>query len=71
MRKLGFFCPSCFEFDWDHCESSEWVETWAPNYLTPFSIIPSIRNDDIEISLEHNHLSDFLQPGHVFALVAP
>ena len=36
-----------------------------------FSIIPSIKNDDMEGSLEHNHLSDLLQPGHVFALVAP
>ena len=25
----------------------------------------------MESSLEHNHLSDLLQPGHVFALVAP
>ena len=25
----------------------------------------------MEISLEHNYLSDQLQPGHVFALVAP
>ena len=47
------------------------MDTWDPHYLTPFSIIPSIKNDDMEISLEHNHLSDLLQPGHVFALVAP
>ena len=47
------------------------MDTWAPHYLTPLSIIPSIRNDDMESSLEHNHLSDLLQPGHVFALVAP
>ena len=25
----------------------------------------------MESSLEHNHLSDLLQPGYVFALVAP
>ena len=47
------------------------MDTWAPNYLTPFSIIPSIRNDDMESSLEHNHLSNLLQLGHVLALVAP
>ena len=46
------------------------MDTWAPYYLTPLSIIPSIRNYDMESSLEHNHLSDHLQPGHVFALVA-
>ena len=47
------------------------METWAPHCLTPLSIIPSIRNDDMESLLEHNHLLDLLQPGHVFALVAP
>ena len=47
------------------------MDTWASHYLTPLSIIPSIRNDDMESSLEHNHLSNLLQPGHVFALVAP
>ena len=47
------------------------MDTWDPHYLTTFSIIPSIRNDVMEISLEHNHLSDLVQPGHVFALVAP
>ncbi len=47
------------------------MDTWASHYLTPLSIIPSIKNDDMESSLEHNHLSDLLQLGHVFALVAP
>ena len=47
------------------------MDTWAPHYLTPLSIIPSIKNDDMESSLEHNHLSNLLQPRHVFALVAP
>ena len=47
------------------------MDTWAPPYLNPLSIIPSIKNDDMKILLEHNHLSDLLQPGHVFALVAP
>ena len=47
------------------------MDTWDPHYLTPLSIIPSIRNDVMESSLEHNHLSDLVQPGHVFALVAP
>ena len=70
-QHLACFYPSCFQCDLDHCESSEWVDTWAPHYFTPLSIIPSIRNDDMEISLEHNHLSDLLQPRHVFALVAP
>ena len=46
------------------------MDTWAPHYLTPFSIKPSIRNDDMESSLEHIHLSNLLQPGHGFALVA-
>ena len=63
--------PSCFQCDWDHCELSEWVDTWAPHYLTPLSIISFIRNDDMESSLEHNHLLDLLQLGHAFALVAP
>ena len=70
-QQLACFCRSCFQCDWDQSESSEWVDTWAPHDLTPLSIIPSIRNDDMESSLEHNHLSDLLQPGHVFALVAP
>ena len=26
-RQLACFCPSCFQCDWDHCESSEWVDT--------------------------------------------
>ena len=47
------------------------MDTWDPHYLTPLSIIPSIRNDVMESSLEHNHLSDLVQLGHVFALVAP
>ena len=47
------------------------MDTWGPHYLTSLSIIPSIKNDDMESSLEHNHLSDLLQLGHVFALVAP
>ena len=47
------------------------MDTWAPHYLTPLSIIPFIKNDDMESSLEHNHLSDLLESGHVFALVAP
>ena len=59
-RQLASFCPSCFQCDWDNCESSEWVDTWAPHYLTSLSIIPSIRNDDMESSLEHNHLLDLL-----------
>ena len=49
----------------------EWVDTWDPHYLTLFSLFPSIKNDDMESSLEHNHLSDILQPGHVFASVVP
>ena len=47
------------------------MDTWAPHYLTSFSIIPSIRNDDMESSVEHNHLLDLLQPEHVFTLVTP
>ena len=43
----------------------------TPHYLTPLSIIPSIKNDDMESSLEHNYLSDLLQLGHFIALVAP
>ena len=47
------------------------MDTWAPQYLTSLSIIPSIINYDMESSHEHNHLSNLLQPRHVFALVSP
>ena len=48
---------------------SKLVKKW--NSLLQDHPIPSIKNDDIESSLEHNHLTDLLQLGHVFALVAP
>lgn len=70
-RELACFCPMCFQYDWDHCESSEWVDIWVPHYLTPLSLTLSIRNDDKDTSVEYDHLSDLLQPGDVFALVAP
>lgn len=61
----------CFQYDWDHCESSEWVDTCIPQYLTPLSLTLSIRNDDMDTLVEYDHLSDLLKPGDVFALVAP
>ena len=39
--------------------------------LTPLSIIPPIKNDDMDSSLEYNHLQNLFQLGYVFALVAP
>lgn len=44
---------------------------WAPQYLTPLSQTISLSNDDMESSLEYDHLSDLVYPGHVFAVIAP
>lgn len=68
---MAYFYQSCVQYDWDQCESSEWVDTWVPQYLTPLSKTISMSNDDMEILVEYDHLLDLLQPIHVFAMVAP
>ena len=47
------------------------MDTWVPQYLTPLSQTISMRNDIMESSVDYDRLSDLLQPGHVFAVVAP
>lgn len=67
---VGLFCQSCVWCDWDQCESSEWVDMWVSQYLTPLSQTISLSNYEMEISLEYDHLSDLVQPRHAFAIVA-
>ena len=47
------------------------MDTWVPQYLTPLSQTISMRNDIMESSVDYDRLLDLLQPGHVFAVVAP
>ena len=53
-RDLACFCQSCIKCEWDQCESSEGVDTWVPQYLTPLSQTISMRNDIMESLVDYD-----------------
>ena len=66
-RKLSCFCTPCSSYEWEDCESVEWVDGWV---LVSLPIDPRIslelsqlEEDVSTISLDYDHISDLVQLG--------
>lgn len=74
-RKLACFCNPCSSGEWDECECMDWVDDWDHVSLAvdPHVVIETTHLEEGQstISTDYDHISDLVQPGHIYAVVAP
>ena len=74
-RKLACFCSPCSSGEWDECECMDWVDDWDP---VPLVVDPCVVGETTHlkegqsvISIDYDHISNLVQPRHIYAVVAP
>ena len=73
--KLSFFCIPCSSGDWDECDCMDWVDDWDHVSLVvdPHVVIEATHLEEVQsaISIDYDHISDLVQPRHIYAVVSP
>ena len=66
-RNLSCFCTPCNTNEWEHFESTEWVDGWVCVSLPIGPCIglelAQLEEDESTISLDYVHISDLVQRG--------
>jgi len=75
MQKLACFCSPYSSGEWDECECMDWVDDWDRVSLAvdPRVVIETTHLEEGQsaISTDYDHISDLVQLGHIYAVVAP
>lgn len=75
-RKYACFCERCVDGGWQSCQNREWSDAWFEKVLTPLQVrqdgplADMIAIGDGQRSVDHDSLTDYLQEGDVFAVIA-
>ncbi|XP_057867281.2 uncharacterized protein LOC131074642 [Cryptomeria japonica] len=72
-RQIACFCSLCMHFVWDEFESKEWVDQWSCRplqTLDTYQLPRALQMNQIEASVDFDHVSDIVEPGHVYAVIA-
>ena len=75
-RRYACFCEECLEGRWQECHNTQWVDAWAERVLTSLQVLPtSSTTCTPEIgetfrSMDYDSLTDILEEGDVFAVIA-
>ena len=74
-QKLACFCSPSSNGEWDECECMDWVDDWDRVSLAvdPRVVGETTHLEDVQlvISTDYDHISYLVQPGHIYAVVAP
>ena len=75
MWKLDCFCIPCSSGEWDECGCMDWVDDWDcvsfAVYLHVVSETTHLEEVHSAISIDYDHISDIVQPRHIYVVVAP
>ena len=74
-RKLAFFCIPCSNGGWDECKCMDWVDDWD---CVSLAVDPHVVGETTHLEegqsgilTDCDHISDLVQPGHIYVVVAP
>ena len=70
---MAYDCPSCAEENWDHCESTEWVDKWDIWVLDPIDTCcppQALEMVEMDLSIDFDRFSDLVQPGNIYIYIS-